>query len=103
MSAAYYLQKNEHDHAEAIINYIERIRRTLFSYLDALFPPDLKDEAQLTNDLEEDISLMCRKRDHQNGYNPKVRLCTVIRIELPGIRKKRLKLGPKMPMNLQCR
>ena len=52
MSAAYYLQKNEHDHAEAIINYIERIRRTLFSYLDASFPPDLKDEAQLTNDLE---------------------------------------------------
>ena len=96
-------RKTEHDRAEAIIDYIERIRRTLFRYLDAPFSPNLKDDAQLTNDLEEAISPMYRKRDHQSGYNPKVRLCTVIRIELPGIRKKRLKLGSKMPMNLQCR
>ena len=54
MSTTYYIcRKQEHDRAEAITNYIERIRRTLHSYLDASLPSELKDDLQLTDDLED--------------------------------------------------
>ena len=56
MSTTYYIcRKHEHERSEAIINYIERIRRSLLSYLDASLPPELKDDVQLTDDLEDAI------------------------------------------------
>ena len=80
MSTAYYIcRKQEYERSEAIISYTERNRRTLFSYLDASLPAELKDDAQLADDLEEAISPMCRELEHQIGYNPEVRLCTVTR------------------------
>lgn len=78
MSTTYYIcRKHEYERSEAIISYTERIRRTLFSYLDASLPPELKDDVQLTDDLEEAISPMCRELNHQIGYDPEVRLCTI--------------------------
>ena len=75
MSTTYYIcRKHEYERSEAIISYTERIRRTLFSYLDASLPPELKDDVQLTDDLEEAISPMCRELNHQIGYDPEVRL-----------------------------
>ena len=53
MSTTYYIcRKHEYERSEAISSYTDRIRRTLFSYLDASLPPELKDEVQLTDDLE---------------------------------------------------
>ena len=78
MSTTYYIcRKHEYERSEAIISYTERIRRTLFSYLDASLPPELKDDVQLTDDLEEAISPMCSKLSEQIGYDPEVRLCTI--------------------------
>lgn len=78
MSTTYYIcRKHEHERSEAIINYIERIRRSLLSYLDASLPPELKDDVQLTDDLEDAISPMRRELNHQIGYDPEVRLCTI--------------------------
>lgn len=80
MSITYYIcRKQEHDRAEAIIDYIERIRRTLHSYLDASLPPELKDDLQLTDDLEDAIAPMCSKLSEHIGYDPEVRLCTITR------------------------
>ena len=81
MSTTYYIcRKSEHDRAEAINNYIERIRRTLHSYLDASLPTELKDDLQLTDDLEDAVAPMCSKLSEQIGYDPEVRLCTSTRI-----------------------
>ena len=78
MSTTYYIcRKQEHDRAEAITNYIERIRRTLHSYLDASLPSELKDDLQLTDDLEDAVVPMCSKLIEQIGYDPEVRLCTI--------------------------
>ena len=78
MSTTYYIcRRTEHDRAEAILNYIERIRRTLHSYLDASLPPELKDDLQLTDDLEDAVAPMCSKLSEQIGYDPEVRLCTI--------------------------
>ena len=78
MSTTYYIcRKHEYERSEAIISYTERIRRTLFSYLDASLPPELKDDVQLTDDLEEAIAPMCSKLIEHIGYAPDVRLCTV--------------------------
>ena len=78
MSTTYYIcRKTDHDRAKAITNYIERIRSTLHSYLDASLPPELKDDLQLTDDLEEAIAPMCSKLIEHIGYDPEVRLCTV--------------------------
>ena len=78
MSTTYYIcRKQEHDRAEAITNYIERIRRTLHSYLDASLPSELKDDLQLTDDLEDAVAPMCSKLIEQIGYDPEVRLCTI--------------------------
>ena len=83
MSTTYYIcRKHEYERSEAIISYTERIRRTLFSYLDASLPPELKDDVQLTDDLEEAISPMCRELNHQISYNPEVRLCTTTRDQI---------------------
>lgn len=80
MSTTYYIcRKQEYERSKAIISYTERIRRSLLSYLDASLPPKLKDDAQLTDDLEEAISPMCRELEHHIGYSPEVRLCTVTR------------------------
>ena len=52
MSTTYYIcRKKEYERAEAITNFVERIRRTLHSYLDVSLPPELKDDLQLTDDL----------------------------------------------------
>lgn len=78
MSTTYYIcRKHEYERSEAISRYTDRIRRTLFSYLDASLPPELKDDVQLTDDLEEAISPMCRELIHQIGYDPEARLCTI--------------------------
>ena len=78
MSTTYYIcRKTEHDRAEAILNYIERIRRTLHSYLDTSLPPELKDDLQLTDDLEDAVAPMCSKLSEQIGYDPEVHLCTI--------------------------
>ena len=54
MSTTYYIcRKHEYERSEAISSYTDRIRRTLFSYLDASLPPKLKDDVHLTDDLEE--------------------------------------------------
>lgn len=80
MSTTYYIcRKQEYDRSEAIINYIECIRRGLHSYLDASLPPELKDDLQLTDDLEEAIAPMCNKLETHIGYDPQVRLCTITR------------------------
>ena len=78
MSTTYYIcRKTDHDRAEAITNYIERIRSTLHSYLDASLPPELKDDLQLTDDLEDAVAPMCSKLSEQIGYDPEVRFCTI--------------------------
>lgn len=39
MSTTYYIcRKKEYERAEAITNFVERIRRTLHSYLDVSLP-----------------------------------------------------------------
>lgn len=96
MSTAYYIcRKQEYERSEAIISYTERIRRTLFSYLDASLPAELKDDAQLTDDLEEAISPMCRELEHQIGYSPEVRLCTVTRERIVWHREETAEAGFK--------
>ena len=78
MSTTYYIcRKHEYERSETIINYIERVRRSLHSYLDASLPPELKDDLQLTDDLEEAIAPMCSKLEAHIGYDPQVRLCTI--------------------------
>lgn len=78
MSTTYYIcRKQEYERSEAILNYIERIRRTLHSYLDASLPPELKDDLQLTDDLENAVAPMCSRLSEQIGYDPEVRLCTI--------------------------
>lgn len=96
MSTTYYIcRKQEYERSEAIINYTERIRRTLLSYLDASLPPELKDDAQLTDDLEEAISPMCRELNHQIGYSPEVRLCTITRDRIVWHREETAEAGFK--------
>ena len=78
MSTTYYIcRKHEHERSEAITAYIERVRRSMLSYLDASLPPALKDDVQLTDDLEEAIAPMCSKLIEHIGYDPEVRLCTI--------------------------
>ena len=78
MSTTYYIcRKHEYERSEAISSYTDRIRRTLFSYLDASLPPELKDDVHLTDELEEAIFPICRELIHQIGYDPEVRLCTI--------------------------
>lgn len=80
MSTTYYIcRKQEYERSEAISSYTERIRQTLFSYLNASLSPKLKDDAQLMDDLKEAISPMCRELEYQINYSPEVRLCTVTR------------------------
>lgn len=96
MSTTYYIcRKHEYERSEAIISYTERIRRTLFSYLDASLPPELKDDVQLTDDLEEAISPMCRELERQIGYSPEVRLCTVTRERIVWHREETAEAGFK--------
>ena len=78
MSTTYYIcRKHEHERSEAITAYIECVRRSMLSYLDASLPPALKDDVQLTDDLEEAIGPMCSKLIEHIGYAPEVRLCTI--------------------------
>ena len=77
MSTTYYIcRKKEYERAEAITNYVDRIRRTLHSYLDVSLPPELKDDLHLTDDLEDAVGPMCNMLSQYIGYSPKVRLCT---------------------------
>lgn len=96
MSTTYYIcRKQEHDRAEAIIDYIERIRRTLHSYLDASLPPELKDDLHLTDDLEDAIAPMCSKLSEHIGYDPEVRLCTITRERIIWHREEAAETGLK--------
>ena len=96
MSTTYYIcRKHEYERSEAIINYIERIRRTLNSYLDASLPPELKDDLQLTDDLEEVIAPMCNKLEAHIGYDPQVRLCTITRERIVWHREETVEAGFK--------
>lgn len=96
MSTTYYVcRKQEHDRAEAINDYIERIRRTLHSYLDASLPPELKDDLQLTDDLEEAVAPMCSKLSEHIGYDPEVRLCTITRERIVWHREETAEAGLK--------
>lgn len=71
MSTSYYIcRKHEYERSEAISSYTERIRRTLFSYLDASLPPELKDDLQLTDDLEEAVAPMCSKLNEHMPASP---------------------------------
>lgn len=80
MSTTYYVcRKQDHERSEAIISYTEKIRQTLHSYLDASLPPELKDDAQLTDDLEDAVAPMVSRLNEFIGYDPDVRLCTVTR------------------------
>lgn len=80
MSTTYYIcRKYEYERTKAITDYIGRIQRTLHSYLDASLPVELKDDLQLTDDLEDAISPMCSKLEEHIGYDPQVRLCTITR------------------------
>lgn len=96
MSTTYYIcRKQEYGRSEAIISYTERIQRTLFNYLDASLPAELKDDTQLTDDLEEAISPMCRELEHHIGYSPEVRLCTVTRERIVWHREETAEAGFK--------
>lgn len=96
MSTTYYIcRKQEHDRAEAIIDYIERIRRTLHSYLDASLPSELKDDLQLTDDLEDAVAPMCSKLSEHIGYDPEVRLCTITRERIVWHREEAAEAGFK--------
>ena len=78
MSTVYYVcTKAEHERSKAIADYIERIRRSLHSYLDISLPPELKDELQITDDLEKAVMPMCSKLEECIGYDPQERLCTI--------------------------
>ena len=78
MSTVYYIcRKQDYERSIAIKEYVERIRRTLHSYLDASLPPELKDDLQLTDDLEDAVAPMCSKLSDQLSYEPEVRLCTI--------------------------
>ena len=80
MSTTYYIcRKQDYDRSEAVNAYVEKIRRTLHSYLDASLPPELKDDLQLTDDLEDAVSPMVSKLNEHIGYDPEVRLCTITR------------------------
>ena len=78
MSTVYYIcRKQDYERSIAIKEYVERIRRTMHSYLDASLPPELKDDLQLTDDLEDAVAPMCGKLSDQISYEPEVRLCTI--------------------------
>lgn len=80
MSTTYYIcRKQDYDRSEAVNAYVEKIRRTLHSYLDASLPLELKDDLQLTDDLEDAVSPMVSKLNEHIGYDPEVRLCTITR------------------------
>ena len=77
MSTTYYVcTKEEHERSKVIADYIERIRRGLHSYLDISLPPVLKDELQITDDLEKAVKPMCSKLEECIGYDSQERLCT---------------------------
>lgn len=78
MSTTYYIcRKQEYDRAEAIKQYIDRINRTLNSYLDTALPPELKDDLWLTDELEDAVAPMCNKLREKIGCDPEVRFCTI--------------------------
>ena len=80
MSTTYYIcRKQDYDRSEAVNAYVEKIRRTLHSYLDASLPLELKDDLQLTDDLKDAVSPMVSKLNEHIGYDPEVRLCTITR------------------------
>ena len=94
MSTTYYIcRKTDHDRAEAITNYIERIRRTLHSYLDTSLPPELKDDLQLTDDLEDAVVPMCSKLSEQISFDPEVRLCTITSTRIVWHREETVEAG----------
>lgn len=96
MSTTYYIcRKQEYGRSEAIISYTELIQRTLFNYLDASLPAELKDDTQLTDDLEEAISPMCRELEHHIDYSPEVRLCTATRERIVWHREETAEAGFK--------
>lgn len=100
MSTTYYIcRKHEYERSEAIISYTERIHRTLFSYLDAALPPELKDDVQLTDDLEEAISPMCRELNHQIGYDQRCDFAPSPATRSSGTEKKLRRLASKKRMN----
>ena len=80
MSTTYYIcKKKDFERSEAIIQYTEKIRKTLGSYLNELLPLDLKDDPQLADDLEDAVTPMVSKLNEHIGYDPEVRLCTLTR------------------------
>lgn len=101
MSTTYYIcRKQEYERSEAISSYTERIRQTLFSYLNASFSPKLKNDAQLMDDLEEAIYPMCRELEYRSAIARKYGYARLHEIELSGIEKKQLKLDSRKQMNL---
>lgn len=100
MSTTYYIcRKYEYERTKAITDYIGRIQRTLHSYLDASLPVELKDDLQLTDDLEDAISPMCSKLEEHIGYDPQVRLCTITRERIIWHREE---LGEGRPETTRC-
>lgn len=80
MSTTYYIcRRQDYERSKAIIDYVDKIRRTLHSYLDSSLPPELKEDLQLIDDLEDAVAPMCSKLNEHVGYDPEVRLCTVTR------------------------
>lgn len=62
MSTTYYIcRKKEYERAEAITNYVDRIQRTLHSYLDVSLPPELKDKGDCRRPFE-------RQKGKNQGY-----------------------------------
>ena len=45
-------------------------------YLNVSLPPELKDDLQLTDDLEDAVGPMCSMLSQHIGYSPEVRFCT---------------------------
>ena len=44
-------------------------------YLNVSLPPELKDDLQLTDDLEDAVGPMCSMLSQHIGYSPEVRFC----------------------------
>ena len=85
MSTTYYIcRKKEYERAEAITNYVDRIQRTLHSYLDVSLPPELKDDLQLTDDLEDAVGPMCSMLSQHIGYSRRFAFALALAVGLFG-------------------
>lgn len=78
MSTSFYVyKKSEYERHSLVKEYLEKIQRMLPIFLDQTLPPELKDDVQITDDLERANGPMCRQLAAYIDDDASIRFCTV--------------------------